>query len=509
MRDYSARVSTLTAPWAPLASLSALAATALLFSTGCSQPEEGISANELSSRMARGECDALMACDCPDNNYEGNLQACFFDRLAAYDTFNNAAFIAGLNYDDSCAGRRLDTIADLACNADLPELPTNLCIPACSPWHGSAKAGESCDLVVSNAQTGLSASTCAQGLSCIADFCVDPCNNVQTIPSVGEACPDMLCEEGAICDAVTTPESPVCIELPGVGDPCFSGLCDAEEAVCIPAADVCGKLPAAGQPCEQSACEPDAFCNPDDTCEYRPALVCGWIVDIDNDNMSMDGGETGESGGSDEFTTLTADGESDESDSTSTSTETETETGENEPFGHGNLHPDCMGEFPTVVFETNLGTLVIALYPDEAPETVANFLGYVSAGFYDQTLFHRVVDGFVLQGGGFDLDATSKPTEPSIALEINPDLVHYDGTLAMARTQDPDSATSQWYITDGHQPDLDGQYAVFGQLIEGFAIRDLISSIPVGISQFTVDGETFEFDNVPTADVVLLSAYCD
>lgn len=283
----------------------------------CKAEDPGVAAKDYPSQMARGECDALMACGCPDNNYEGDLQGCFYDRLEAYTDVNNLAFSAGLAYDPQCPSRQLDALDDLGCDAIAPSLPAGVCVPPCSAWHGTAEAGQPCQILVTNPQAGVAFSTCAQGLACVADFCVDPCSTVEVPPAVGQPCPDMVCEEGAICDATTDVENPVCVDLPGTGDPCFQGVCDPSEAVCIPEANVCGALPGFGEPCEQGACRPEAHCSADDICEPSPALVCGLVVDVDNESGMGDTGDTGDETGSDDGTT---DDGSTESDTTGTDT---------------------------------------------------------------------------------------------------------------------------------------------------------------------------------------------
>jgi cyclophilin family peptidyl-prolyl cis-trans isomerase len=163
----------------------------------------------------------------------------------------------------------------------------------------------------------------------------------------------------------------------------------------------------------------------------------------------------------------------------------------------GALPVGCEGDTPRVRLVTNLGDMVVMLDAVNAPITVANFIQYVEADFYAGTIFHRVLDGFVIQGGGFTTDLQEKPTEPPISLEIVPGLTHIDGAIAMARTNVPDSATSQFYICDGPQPFLDGNYAVFGVLIEGFEVRDAISAVQV-------DG-----NDTPLEDVIIMSATCE
>jgi peptidyl-prolyl cis-trans isomerase A (cyclophilin A) len=149
---------------------------------------------------------------------------------------------------------------------------------------------------------------------------------------------------------------------------------------------------------------------------------------------------------------------------------------------------------------TSLGDMVVELDAVNAPKTVANFIEYVEAGFYDGTIFHRVIPDFVLQGGGFTPGLMEKPTNAPIALETTPKLTHVDGAIAMARTDDPDSATSQFYICDGPQPGLDGMYAVFGVLVSGLDVRDAISIVATQ--------EVAGYMDVPVEDVVIEMAYC-
>jgi peptidyl-prolyl cis-trans isomerase A (cyclophilin A) len=172
-------------------------------------------------------------------------------------------------------------------------------------------------------------------------------------------------------------------------------------------------------------------------------------------------------------------------------------TGEGTSTGGVDL---CAGDNPHVMLVTSLGEMVVALDAVNAPNTVANFIEYVEAGFYDGAIFHRVIPDFVLQGGGFTTELMQKPTNPPIALEISPNLIHVDGAIAMARTTDPDSATSQFYICDGPQPDLDGMYAVFGVLVSGFEVRDAIAVVQTQ--------EEAGYTDVPVEDVIVEMAYC-
>lgn len=137
------------------------------------------------------------------------------------------------------------------------------------------------------------------------------------------------------------------------------------------------------------------------------------------------------------------------------------------------------GALPPVVvtIETSAGPLVAELDGDAAPQTVENFLGYVRAGFYEGTVFHRVIPGFVAQAGGYTKDGKQKaPLRPPVRLEASP-LKHVDGALGMARLPEPHTATSEFYFCDGAQPDLDGNYCVFGRLLDG---RDTLRRILAG-----------------------------
>lgn len=140
---------------------------------------------------------------------------------------------------------------------------------------------------------------------------------------------------------------------------------------------------------------------------------------------------------------------------------------------------------PRVEMQTSAGKIVIELYPKEAPLTVANFLKYVDDGFYNGTIFHRVVPGFVVQGGGYTFDFQKKATREPIKNESDNDLKNLQGTLSMARTPAVDSATAQFFISINDNPNLDyakGKhgYAVFGKVIEGFEVVKKIEKEPRG-----------------------------
>lgn len=160
---------------------------------------------------------------------------------------------------------------------------------------------------------------------------------------------------------------------------------------------------------------------------------------------------------------------------------------------------------PQVVFQTTLGDLRIALAPDKAPITVENFLHYVDSGFYNGVIFHRIVPGFVVQGGGFDQEYQHKATQAPIANESFNGLKNLRGTLSMARTNDPNSATSQFFINLINNPQLDGHpgqpgYAVFGKLVEGLEVIDAMAEQPQG-------NHAGVFGNAPNTPVVIERAY--
>lgn len=141
---------------------------------------------------------------------------------------------------------------------------------------------------------------------------------------------------------------------------------------------------------------------------------------------------------------------------------------------------------PQVALQTNRGTIVLELYPAKAPQTVANFLDYVKAGHYSGTIFHRVIDGFMIQGGGFTPDMRQKTTRAPIENEAANGLKNRAGSIAMARTRDPHSATAQFFINvndntslDHTSPTMGGYgYAVFGKVVRGMDVVDAIAKLP-------------------------------
>ena len=148
-------------------------------------------------------------------------------------------------------------------------------------------------------------------------------------------------------------------------------------------------------------------------------------------------------------------------------------------------------ENPMVEMVTSAGTIKLELFPEKAPVTVSNFLAYVDSGFYDGTIFHRVIRNFMIQGGGFDEGLNRKPTQEPIVNEAANGLRNTRGTIAMARTQIPDSATSQFFINTVDNPALDYRndtprgigYCVFGRLVEGESVIDAIQSARTGVQR--------------------------
>ena len=130
---------------------------------------------------------------------------------------------------------------------------------------------------------------------------------------------------------------------------------------------------------------------------------------------------------------------------------------------------------------TSKGSVVLELYPTNAPNTVANFLQYVTDGFYKDKIFHRVISNFVIQGGGFNAALLEAPTRPAIKLEVCNGLSNTRGTIAMARTAVLDSATAQFFVNVVDNPSLDtngGGYAVFGKVVKGMDVVDAIKAVP-------------------------------
>jgi peptidyl-prolyl cis-trans isomerase B (cyclophilin B) len=159
-----------------------------------------------------------------------------------------------------------------------------------------------------------------------------------------------------------------------------------------------------------------------------------------------------------------------------------------------------------VKIHTNYGVITLTLFADKAPITVANFLDYVKEGFYDNTIFHRVIDGFMIQGGGFEPGMDQKESKATIQNEANNGLVNNLGTVAMARTNEPHSATAQFFINVGENSFLnfrsestDGWgYCVFAEVSDGMDVVEKIRAVATGNSGYHQD--------VPVEDVVIQKA---
>jgi peptidyl-prolyl cis-trans isomerase B (cyclophilin B) len=159
-----------------------------------------------------------------------------------------------------------------------------------------------------------------------------------------------------------------------------------------------------------------------------------------------------------------------------------------------------------VELHTNHGVIKLELDAEKAPKSVENFLNYVKAGHYDNTVFHRVIDGFMIQGGGFEPGMTQKPTQQPIANEANNGLKNVKGSVAMARTNDPHSATAQFFINVNDNDFLNHSsptpqgwgYTVFGKVVEGLDVVDKIRSVKTGSKGFHQD--------VPVDDVIIEKA---
>ena len=160
----------------------------------------------------------------------------------------------------------------------------------------------------------------------------------------------------------------------------------------------------------------------------------------------------------------------------------------------------------TVVMETSLGSITLELDNAKAPASVANFLAYADAGFYDGTIFHRVIPNFMIQGGGYTADLKQKPTQPPVKNEAANGLKNLRGTIAMARTRVVDSATSQFFINHKDNPALDHRaptpdafgYAVFGKVVKGLEVVDRIAAVQTR-------AQNMLFENLPVETVVIKS----
>ena len=171
-------------------------------------------------------------------------------------------------------------------------------------------------------------------------------------------------------------------------------------------------------------------------------------------------------------------------------------------------------ENPIVLMDTSMGKIKIELYPDKAPITVKNFLKYVDEKYYDGTIFHRVIPNFMIQGGGMEPGLKEKGTHAPIKNEASNGLLNKDGTLAMARTNDPNSATDQFFINvndnralNFRSPDPGGiGYTVFGKVVSGMDVVNKIAKAPKGGGKPVPPGTPVDPKDVPSEPIVITSA---
>lgn len=164
---------------------------------------------------------------------------------------------------------------------------------------------------------------------------------------------------------------------------------------------------------------------------------------------------------------------------------------------------------PQVRLTTNYGEIILELNQEKAPKTVANFLSYVESGHYNGTIFHRVISNFMIQGGGFDLDFNQKPTQEPVENEADNGLSNKKGSIAMARTMDPHSASAQFFINVKDNDFLNHSaknaqgwgYAVFGEVISGMEVVEKIKDVPTGSKQGHQDVPVDEV-TIETAEIV-------
>lgn len=164
------------------------------------------------------------------------------------------------------------------------------------------------------------------------------------------------------------------------------------------------------------------------------------------------------------------------------------------------IPPANSGQVEQVILHTNHGQITLALYPEKAPKTVANFLTYVDEGFYSQTIFHRVIPNFMIQGGGFEPTMVQKPTFTTVVNESIGGLPNMRGSVAMARTSDPDSANAQFFINLVNNAYLNAQngkpgYTVFGWVVAGMDVADKIATVKTDYAG--------PYENVPVEPVII------
>lgn len=168
---------------------------------------------------------------------------------------------------------------------------------------------------------------------------------------------------------------------------------------------------------------------------------------------------------------------------------------------------------PVVVIDTSMGTIEVELFADKAPNTVKNFLDYTNDKFFDNTVFHRVIDNFMIQGGGFGTDMKEKPTKATIKNEADNGVRNDVGTIAMARTPDPHSASAQWFINVANNESLNHTsksdrgwgYCVFGKVISGMDVVVKIKGVKTGNAVAEMQGMRLPMQDVPSEQVLIKS----
>jgi cyclophilin family peptidyl-prolyl cis-trans isomerase len=372
---------------------------------------------------------------------------------------------------------------------------------------------------------------CPDGQMCDNGECIDPCEGVE--------CPDgQICVNGECvddpCEGVECPDGQVCangecvdpcdgVECPD-GQVCVDGVCvDPCDGVECPDGQICVNGECVDDPCESLECPDGQVCVNGECVEQLGAdagddrvAAAGLMVTLDGN-----GSDAGVSGGTLSFAWTQTDGPDVElSNATSATPQFTVPEGaesltfelmiSNEEGGTGTDSVTItVAADPHVRLDTSMGNILLSMLVDDAPISTNNFMQYVVDGFYDATIFHRVPENFVIQGGGFLPGLIAQePLRDPIVNEFSPDRPNVRGTLAMAKTSDPDSATSQFFINTKDNPSLDntsnsGGFTVFGEVVEGLDVVDEIQAVETG-SQQDPDGNTF--NDVPVDDVLILTA---
>lgn len=229
------------------------------------------------------------------------------------------------------------------------------------------------------------------------------------------------------------------------------------------------------------------------------AALAGAPAGCDDGDSSGSDADSDSDGDTDTDSDTDSDSDADSDTDSDSDSDSDTDT-DSDSDGDTDTYTDVDTQFPVtdiLEFDTSMGSFVIGLWGDDAPITVANFLEYVDDDFYTDLIFHRVIPDFMIQGGGFDAEMSQQGTSPPIELEIVAGASHLTGVISMARTSVPDSATSQFFVCVADVTSLDGDYAAFGETLEGYDIVEDIS---------LVETESVgTYDDVPVTPVVINS----